>query len=86
LGTQQNQKGKSGWEGVDAKEFERIVEEAMRAIKEMAKRGDGGEESDEDEESNDDDDESKGEEEKRVVAWCSQRRRRRSQRPCGSRS
>ena len=29
LGTQQ--KGKSGWEGVDANEFERIVEEAMRA-------------------------------------------------------
>ena len=66
MGTQQ--KGKSGWEGVDAKEFERIVEEAMRAIEEMAKRGDGGEESDEDEESDDDDDdESKGEEEKRVV-------------------
>ena len=31
LGTQQ--KGKSGWEGVDANEFEQIVEEAMRAMK-----------------------------------------------------
>ena len=70
LGTQQ--KGKSGWEGVDAGEFERIVEEAMWAIEGMAKRGGRGEESDEDEES-DDDDESKGEEEKRVVLTANEK-------------
>jgi superfamily II DNA or RNA helicase len=73
LGTEQ--KGKGGWEGVEADEFGRIVEEAMRAIEEMVKEGfvdeegddDDDEESDDEESDDDDDDGRKEEEEKRVV-------------------
>jgi hypothetical protein len=48
LGTEQ--KGKGGWEGVEADEFGRIVEEAMRAIEEMVKEGFEDEEGDDDDE------------------------------------
>jgi hypothetical protein len=54
---------------VEADEFGRIVEEAMRAIEEMVKEGFVDEEGDDDEESDDEesDDGRKEEEEKRVV-------------------